>query len=86
MNDINDRKLDENVESGGGGPSALHYPLEVILGALVPRLSAEPRHLEEMMAERGVSVDHSIGAPLGDQAAASSVLEKSVSPPKATGW
>ena len=39
----------------------LHYPLDVIL-TFVRWYAAYPlslRHLEEMMAERGVSVDHS---------------------------
>ena len=39
----------------------LHYPLDVIL-LCVRWYSAYPlslRHLEEMMAERGISVDHS---------------------------
>jgi putative transposase len=39
----------------------LHYPLEVIL-ACVRWYVAYPlslRHLEEMMAERGIAVDHS---------------------------
>src|SRR6202048_5508290 len=39
----------------------LHYPLEVIL-TLVRWYLAYPlslRHLEEMMAERGIAVDHS---------------------------
>jgi hypothetical protein len=39
------------------------------------------RYLEEMMAERGVSVDHS---PLGHQTAAG--IGESVSPPQAAGW
>ena len=39
----------------------LHYPIEVIL-VCVRRYVAYPlrlRHLEEMLAERGVAVDHS---------------------------
>ncbi|MGF6937265.1 transposase-like protein [Paraburkholderia sp. UCT70] len=41
----------------------LHYPLDVIL-TCVRWYVAYPlslRHLEDMMAERGVSVDHSTG-------------------------
>jgi hypothetical protein len=48
----------------------LHYPLDVIL-MYVRWYVAYPlslRHLEEMMAERGMSVDHSIGTPMGNQA------------------
>src|SRR5260370_36703691 len=50
----------------------LHYPLDVIL-MCVRWYVAYPlslRHLEEIMAERGISVDHSIGTPMGNQAVA----------------
>jgi len=47
----------------------LHYPLEVML-LCVRWYAAYPlsfRHLEEMMAERGVVVDHATGSPLVHQ-------------------
>jgi putative transposase len=39
----------------------LHYPLDVILTCVRWYVAYPPslRHLEEMMAERGISVDHS---------------------------
>ena len=49
-----------------------HYPLEVML-VCVRWYAAYPlsfRNIEEMMAERGVWVDHSIAAPLVYQDAA----------------
>jgi putative transposase len=49
----------------------LHYPLDIML-TCVRWYVAYPlslRHLEEMMSERAVSVDHSIGAPVGYQVA-----------------
>ncbi|MGF6292614.1 hypothetical protein QFZ98_004475 [Paraburkholderia youngii] len=47
----------------------LHYPLDVML-LCVRWYVAYPlslRHLEQMMAERGIAVDHSIGSSLGTQ-------------------
>jgi hypothetical protein len=46
----------------------LHYPVDVML-TCVRRYVAYPlslRHVEEMVAERGIEVDHSY-APLGDE-------------------
>jgi hypothetical protein len=63
----------------------LHYPLDVIL-TCVRWYMAYPlslRHLEEMMAERGISVDHSTRTPLGHQAVAGT--GESVSPWQAPG-
>ena len=50
----------------------LHYPLDVML-LCVRWYVAYPlslRHLEQMMAERGIAVDHSIGSSLGTQTVA----------------
>ena len=47
----------------------MHYPLEVML-TCVRWYAAYPlslRHIEEMMEERGVFVDHATVHPLGDQ-------------------
>ena len=64
----------------------LHYPLEVIL-TCVRWYVAYPlslRHLEEMMAERGVSVDHSTVHRWCHHAAAG--IGESVSSPQAASW
>jgi transposase-like protein len=64
----------------------LHYPLEVIL-TCVRWYVAYPlslRHLEDMMAERGVSVDHSTVHRWAIKLLP--VLEKAFSPPQAAGW
>jgi hypothetical protein len=64
----------------------LHYPLDVIL-TCVRWYVAYPlslRHLEDMMAERGVSVDTFNCAPLGHQAVAGAGA--SVWPPQAASW
>ena len=48
------------IEALGRRIKRKHYPLEVIL-TCVRRYAAYPlglRHIEEMMQERGVSVDH----------------------------
>jgi hypothetical protein len=61
-NAMNDRKLDEYDESGGS-PSAqtLALSARLILTCVRWYVAYPPslRHLEEMMAERGVAVDHS---------------------------
>jgi hypothetical protein len=62
QNDTNNRKLDEDVESGGGpgAPTpALSARRDSDLRALDVAYPLSLRHLEDMMAERGVSVDHS---------------------------
>jgi putative transposase len=64
----------------------LHYPLDVIL-TCVRWYVAYPlslRHLEDMMAERGVSVDHSTVHRWAVKLLP--VLEKSVPPPQVAGW
>ena len=58
---MNDRKLDEEIESGRGqSAQRLHYPLNVMLTCVRRNVacSLSLRHLEEMMAERGIWVDH----------------------------
>ena len=56
---MNDWKLDEDVESGGG-PSAQTPALSARRDPdLRTLVRGSLRHLEDMMAERGVSVDHS---------------------------
>ncbi|SIT47971.1 hypothetical protein BN2475_860029 [Paraburkholderia ribeironis] len=84
---MNDRELDEGVESGGS-PSdqtpALPARRDPDLRALVRAYPLSLRHLEAMMAERSISVDHSIGASLGHQAVAGA--GEGVSPPQAPGW
>jgi transposase-like protein len=64
----------------------LHYPLEVILTCVrwYVAYSLSLRHLEEMMAERGTSVDHSTVRPLGAQAVAGT--GESVSSSQAASW
>jgi hypothetical protein len=64
----------------------LHYPLEVMLRC-VRWYVAYPlslRHLEEMMSERGIAVDHFDRPSLGAQAVAGT--RESVSPSQAASW
>ena len=64
----------------------LHYPLDVIL-TCVRWYVAYPlslRHLEDMMAERGVSVDHSTVHRWAIKLFAG--IGESVSPPQTAGW
>ena len=63
----------------------LHYPLEVILLCVrwYVAYSLSLRNLEEMMAERDICVDHSIGASLGHQGGAT--VRKDISQAQASG-
>jgi hypothetical protein len=63
----------------------LHYPFDVMLMCVrwYVAYGLSVRNLEEMMAERGIEVDHSIGAPLGNQTASNPW--KSVPSPQAPG-
>ena len=64
----------------------LHYPLDVILTCVrwYVTYPLSLRYLEDMMAERGVSVDHSTVHRWCHQVVADA--GESVSPPQAAGW
>ncbi len=85
--DINDWKLGED-EFGGGSSTqtpALIYLLDIILACVrgYVAYAQSPGPPEEMMVERGVSVDHFDDPPLGHQAVAD--IGECVSPPQAAG-
>ena len=65
----------ETELDAGLGPcfKRLHYPFDVMLMCVrwYVAYGLSVRNLEEMMAERGIEVDHSIGAPMGAQTTAS---------------